>query len=68
MTFKYAVILPATGPNKLTRFKSWASQHTPEVAYSLPPQVPIEATALTVRVRSIEDRDLVKSRFPQTLP
>lgn len=68
MTFKYALMLPAIGPNKIARFKDWAKANVPSVAVSLPPQVPVEGTALTVRVKSIEDREAIKSAFPATLP
>lgn len=68
MTFKYTLVLPATGPNKITRFKAWAKAHLPDIEVSLPPQVPIEATALTIRLKSIEDRVAVKDVFPATLP
>jgi len=68
MSFKFAVIVPAKGPRKIPRFKEWAGKTVPNLSYSLPPQVPIEATALTVRVASVEDRDTLKSLFPDTLP
>lgn len=68
MTFKYALVLPAAGPNKVARFKEWAKANTPGIEVNLPPQVPIEATALTVRVRSTQDREAVKKAFPATLP
>ncbi len=56
MRFRYSHTLPISGPNKLPRFKQWAAENIPEVALSLPPQVPVKSTALTVRLRSIEDR------------
>lgn len=68
MTFKYALVIPAEGANKLARFKEWASTHVPGIAFSLPPQVPIEATALTIRLRSLEDRAAIRGLFPRTLP
>lgn len=68
MTFKYTQILPAIGPNKIARFKDWAKAHAPGIEVNLPPQVPIEATALTIRLKSTEDRDAIKSAFPATLP
>lgn len=68
MTFKYALVLPASGPNKLSRFKAWARAHVPAVEMNLPPQVPIDATALTVRLKSVEDRDAVRAAFPKALP
>lgn len=68
MTFKYTQVLPATGPNKIARFKEWAKAHAPGIDIHLPPQVPIEATALTIRLKSTEDRDAIKKAFPATLP
>lgn len=68
MSFKYALDLPAEGANKLTRFKAWAKANAPEIAFSLPPQVPIEATKLTVRLQTVEDRVLIRLKFPQALP
>lgn len=57
MTFKYIHTLPISGPNKLPRFKRWAAENIPGVAVSLPPQVPVKSEALTVRLKSIEDRN-----------
>lgn len=57
MTFKYSHTFPIAGPNKLPRFKQWAAENIPGVALSLPPQVPVRSTALTVRLKSAEDRD-----------
>lgn len=68
MTFRYSIPLPAENGNKIARFRAWASANMPGVAFSLPPQVPADARALTVRVKSIEDRDRLKSLFPATLP
>lgn len=68
MSFKFAVILPAKGPNKISRFRSWAKTHIPGLEFKLPPQVPVEATALTVRLRSAEDRDRIKSALVGELP
>lgn len=68
MTFKFAVIVPATGPNKLARFRKWAEETVPGVEFSLPPQVPIKATALTVRVKTAEDRDRIRNALPRSLP
>jgi len=56
MTFKTAVTFPISGPNKLPRFKRWHEQHAPEIEVSLPPQVPVKSSAMTVRLKSIEDR------------
>lgn len=56
MTFKYSATFPIAGPNKLRRFREWAGTHLPGLGYSLPPQTPIKAEAMTVRLRSLEDR------------
>ncbi|MCJ8151080.1 hypothetical protein [Shinella sedimenti] len=57
MTFRYSHTFPMSGPNKLPRFKQWAVENIPGVAVSLPPQVPVKSEALTVRLKSIDDRD-----------
>ena len=57
MSFRYIHSFPISGPNKLPRFKQWAAENIPGVAVSLPPQVPVKSTALTVRLQSIEDRN-----------
>ncbi|CAN7535440.1 hypothetical protein LJR098_005047 [Rhizobium sp. LjRoot98] len=59
MSFRYTHTFPISGPNKLPRFKQWATENIPGVALSLPPQVPVKSMALTVRLRSIEDRNLL---------
>jgi hypothetical protein len=63
MTFKYSFTFPISGPNKLPRFKRWAAEHAPEVAVSLPPQVPVKSVAMTVRVRSDEDRQTLLTKL-----
>lgn len=67
MTFKYALVLPVTGSNKISRVKAWARAHVPSVEINLPVQVPVDATALTVRLKSAEDRDAVRTAFPKDL-
>lgn len=57
MSFRYTHSFPISGPNKLPRFKQWATENIPGVALSLPPQVPVKSMALTVRLKSIEDRN-----------
>lgn len=57
MSFRYTHTFPISGPNKLPRFKQWATENIPGVALSLPPQVPVKSMALTVRLKSIEDRN-----------
>ncbi|KQY00481.1 hypothetical protein ASE23_22020 [Rhizobium sp. Root73] len=59
MSFRYTHSFPISGPNKLPRFKQWATENIPGVALSLPPQVPVKSMALTVRLKSIEDRNLL---------
>ena len=56
MSFRYSHTFPISGPNKLPRFRRWAAENIPGVAVSLPPQVPVKSTTLTVRLKSIEDR------------
>jgi hypothetical protein len=56
MTYKYSVTLPITGGHKLSRFKAWADAHMPELDYNLPPQTPIKTETMTIRLRSVEDR------------
>lgn len=63
MSFKYSYTFPISGPNKLPRFEQWAAENLPGVAYSLPPQVPAKSTSLTVRLKSIEDRQLLMSKL-----
>ncbi len=57
MTFKCSCTFPISGPNKLPRFKQWAAANAPDIAFSLPPQVPVKSEKMTIRVRSIADRD-----------
>lgn len=57
MSFRYSYTFPLNGPNKLPRFSQWAAQNMPGVEFSLPPQVPAKSTSLTIRLKSIEDRD-----------
>lgn len=56
MTYKYTCTFPITGGNKLSRFQTWAKEHAPDISVNLPPQVPIESEALTVRLQSPDDR------------
>lgn len=68
VTYKYELTLPASGSNKIPRFKAWAEQNAPEVEYKLPPQIPVKAATMTVRLRSLTHRDRLKATFPATLP
>ncbi|AXV18471.1 hypothetical protein CYG48_18710 (plasmid) [Neorhizobium sp. SOG26] len=57
MTFRCSCTFPISGPNKLLRFKQWAAANAPGIAFSAPPQVPVKSEKMTIRVRSIADRD-----------
>ena len=63
MSFRYSHTLPISGANKLPRFKQWAAENIPGIALSLPPQVPVKSTALTVRLKSVEDRAALMARL-----
>lgn len=66
MTFKYSVTLPISGGNKLRRFRDWAEQHLPTLSYSLPHQTPIKTETMTIRLRSLEDRQQLLESFAKT--
>lgn len=59
MTFKYTMTLPIHGGDKLRRFRQWAELHLPTLAYSLPLESKTGAEAMTVHLRSPDDRALV---------
>jgi len=63
MSFSYSFTFPISGPNKLPRFKIWAAEHTPEIAFSLPPQVPVKSEEMTIRLRSSEDRETLRTKL-----
>lgn len=63
MTFRYSYTFPISGPNKLPRFKKWAAEHASEIEVSLPPQVPVKSHAMTIRLKSAEDRSTLLSRM-----
>jgi hypothetical protein len=63
MRFRYIHTFPISGPNKLPRFKQWAAENIPGVALSLPPQVPVKSMAMTVRLKSIEDRNALVGKL-----
>lgn len=63
MSFSYSYTFPISGPNKIPRFKKWAAEHAPEIAVSLPPQVPVKSEAMTIRLKSVEDRQALLSRM-----
>ncbi|MDC9826352.1 hypothetical protein PRN20_21670 [Devosia sp. ZB163] len=68
MTFKYGFTFSITGGNKLKRFKEWMSTNLPNLEYSMPPQVPIETEAMTIRLKSLDDRARLVAALPATLP
>ncbi len=63
MSFKYSYTFPISGPNKLPRFKHWAAEHAREIEVSLPPQVPVKSEAMTIRLKSCEDRQELMTRL-----
>jgi hypothetical protein len=63
MSFKYSFTFPISGPNKLPRFKRWAAEHAPDVEVSLPPQVPVKSEAMTIRLKSVEDRQALLTKL-----
>ncbi|MGB3501364.1 MAG: hypothetical protein WBA44_07065 [Mesorhizobium sp.] len=56
MTFRYSFTFPISGPNKLPRFRRWLAEHAADIETSLPVQVPVKSEAMTVRLKSPEDR------------
>lgn len=63
MSFRYSYTFPISGPNKLPRFSQWAAENAPGIAVSLPPQVPVKSTSLTIRLKSAEDRAALTARL-----
>jgi hypothetical protein len=63
MTFRYTCTLPISGANKLPRFRQWAMQNASDIAVSLPPQVPAKTETLTIRLKSLADRQTLLGRF-----
>lgn len=63
VSFKYSYTFPISGPNKLPRFSQWAAEHAPGIEFSLPPQVPVKSTSLTIRLRSAEDRETLSAKL-----
>lgn len=63
MSFSYSYTFPISGPNKIPRFKKWAAEHASEIEVSLPPQVPIKSEAMTIRLKSADDRSTLLSRI-----
>tara|TARA_R110002124_G_scaffold267777_1_gene435099 strand:+ start:739 stop:945 length:207 start_codon:yes stop_codon:yes gene_type:complete len=65
MTFKYSVTLPITGSHKVQRFTAWAQKHAPGLEFNLPPQTPIKTETMTVRLKSLEDRQTILERLAE---
>jgi hypothetical protein len=63
MSFQYSYTFPISGPNKLPRFKKWVSDNLPEIEVSLPPQVPVKSEALTIRLKSADDRQTLMTKM-----
>ena len=63
MTFKYTFTLPISGSNKLPRFRTWAAENAPEIPVSLPPQVPVKSESLTIRLKSVADRQVLMTKL-----
>lgn len=63
MSFSYSYTFPISGPNKIPRFKKWATEHAPDIELSLPPQVPVKSEAMTIRLKSAEDRQTLLTRM-----
>ena len=63
MSFSYSYTFPISGPNKIPRFKKWAAENAADIDVSLPPQVPIKSNAMTIRLKSAEDRQALLSRM-----
>jgi hypothetical protein len=63
MSFNTSLTFAISGPNKLPRFKSWAETNAPEIPVSLPPQVPSASESLTIRLKSVTDRDTLAARL-----
>jgi hypothetical protein len=65
MTFKYSFTFPIAGGNKLQRVKDWARQHAPAIEMNLPPQTPIGSESITIRLKSVEDRQALIHKLAQ---
>ena len=68
MTFKYSVTLPVSGGDKLRRFREWADRHLPDMSYSLPPQTPIKTETMTIRLKSLDDRQNLLQKLAEVRP
>jgi len=65
MSFKYSFTFPIAGGNKLQRVKAWAKAHAPGIEMSLPPQTPVAAASITIRLKSVEDRQALIHKLAQ---
>lgn len=63
MSFSYSYTFPISGPNKIPRFRKWAAEHAPDIEMSLPPQVPVKSEAMTIRLKSADDRQTLLARM-----
>lgn len=63
MSFSYSYTFPISGPNKIPRFRKWAAENAPEIEMSLPPQVPVKSEAMTIRLKSADDRQTLLARM-----
>lgn len=62
-TFQYSYTFPISGPNKLPRFKKWLGENAPDITVSLPPQVPVKSSAMTIRLQSAADREALLAKM-----
>ena len=63
MTFKYSATFPISGGNKLHRFREWAGDALPGLEYNLPVQTPIKTETMTIRLKSLEDRQTLLQKL-----
>ncbi|AKR56359.1 hypothetical protein GCM10011321_03860 [Youhaiella tibetensis] len=68
MTFKYRLAVPIVGPHKIKRFRSWIGDALPDLDYNLPLQTPIATSSMTVRLRSMSDRQRLEAALPPLVP
>ncbi|MFD2646617.1 hypothetical protein ACFSX5_02280 [Devosia albogilva] len=65
MTFKYSATIPISGGNKLHRFREWAGESLPDLEYNLPVQTPIKTETMTIRLKSLEDRQKLLQKLSE---
>lgn len=63
MTFKYTFTLPISGANKLPRFREWAAENAQGIEMSLPPQTSVKSESLTIRLKSLDDRQTLTTKL-----